>query len=391
MSDFGSGTFVYANPARIFWGAGCVAQHLDGEIERLGATRVFLVGTRSVGANPALASRLQEQLGRRHVGSYLGIGQHAPVQSVHEAIEAARAAEPDLLVSLGGGSPVDAAKTVAFALTTGLDVLDPDAARMARKLQGSGGPPLVPHLPIPTTLSAAELGHGAGFTEATRVKSGLFAREVLPTCVFYDAEYAVHTPLPLWLSTGIRAIDHAVEGMLAPEHNPHSDALSLEALRRLRNGLLWTRRHPDSLDARTECQVGAWLSLSMPAASGFGLSHMLGKQVGAPFDVPHGVTSCAILPHVLRFRAQDPALAPVLARIAEALGADLSGLSRPQSATRAADALDALIDQLELPKHLASYGIGEEHLVEAVRPISGRARGAYGTEEEMVGILRAAL
>src|SRR5581483_11628172 len=174
-----------------------------------------LVTTRSVAAQPALAGALAERLGGRLVGCYGQISAHAPAREVAAAAEAARQAEPDVLVSLGSGSPIDATKVVAFVLDTGLDVTRPEAHVEARRLSLAGRT-VLPHLAIPTTLSAAEFSGAAGYSvEGTREKVGPSAPELLPAVVFLDAALAAHTPRDLWLSTGIRAIDHAVEGILS--------------------------------------------------------------------------------------------------------------------------------------------------------------------------------
>src|SRR5690242_15119848 len=128
MIEGASGTFAYANPRRVHWGAGTLERALTSELSRLGVQRVFVVSTKSVANNPALGGRLRSLLGDRLVGEYSAIGQHAPAAAVADAVEAAREAQPDVLVSFGGGSPIDAAKTVAFALATGLDLRDADAA-----------------------------------------------------------------------------------------------------------------------------------------------------------------------------------------------------------------------------------------------------------------------
>jgi maleylacetate reductase len=251
-----SGTFTYTNPRVVHWGPGCVAERLEDELRRLGARRVFLITTRSVAANPALADALQGRLGERFVGRYAEIGEHAPARSVAAAAAAAREARPDLLLSLGGGSPIDAAKVVAFSLATGLDLAEPGAPARARGLSLAGRE-VLPHVAIPTTLSAAEFSGQAGITaEGSREKTGLGAPELLPAAVFLDAGLTVHTPLSLWLSSGIRAVDHAIETVLAPGSHPFSDALALEGLRRLRAGLLATRAAPADLGARPESQIG---------------------------------------------------------------------------------------------------------------------------------------
>src|SRR5207302_7642179 len=138
-------------------------ERLERELRERDLQRVFVISTRSVASNPALGGKLEQLLGDRGVGQFAEIAQHAPAAAVAAATRAAAAARCDALISFGGGSPIDAAKSVAFALATGLDLSDPHAAEQARKYSPSRDD-LVPHLAIPTTLSAAELSGLAGFT-----------------------------------------------------------------------------------------------------------------------------------------------------------------------------------------------------------------------------------
>ena len=369
-----SGSFRYTNPSTIHWGAGSLATHLSREVEQRNLRRAFVISTRSVAAHPALGARLSELLGERCVGAFGGISQHAPAASVAAAVDAARAAQPDVLISFGGGSPIDAAKAVAFGLATGLDFTDPNAAENARQIKARD---LLPHIAIPTTLSAAELSGLAGFTtETDHEKVGLRGEALIPSVVIFDAELSLHTPLELWLSTGIRAVDHAVETLLAPGAHPFSDVLALDGLRRLRASLLLTRADPSDLFARTESQLGAWFSFTLPGPAASGLSHTLGKRLGSRHNIPHGVTSCLLLPHVMRYLA--PRTSAAQARIAEALG------SEDQCA---ADIIAQLIERLDLPRHLAAYGLTEADLETAARPV---ASDDYPLKD-LIDVLRGAL
>jgi alcohol dehydrogenase class IV len=368
MQSADSGSFVYANPRTIFWGANTLADHLASALKQAGRDRAFVITTRSVAAHAALGRRLHAILGARVVGEFAGISQHAPAAAVAAAVNAAGAARPDVLISFGGGSPIDAAKSVGFALATGLDLRDPRAAEHARALRPAPER-LLPHLAIPTTLSAAELSGLAGFTtETEREKVGLRGDALLPTAVIFDAELSRHTPLDLWLSTGIRAVDHAVETLLAPGSHPLPDTLALDALRRLRSSLLATHADPDDLAARTESQLGAWFSFTLPGPAAAGLSHTLGKRIGSRHAIPHGVSSCLILPHVMRYLAERHPLP--LARAAAALGVDTAEMPVELAARRAADAVADLVHALGLPEHLAAYTLSEADLATAARPVA---------------------
>ncbi|HEV2217946.1 MAG TPA: iron-containing alcohol dehydrogenase [Candidatus Dormibacteraeota bacterium] len=306
-------TFRYANPPVIHWGAGSVKE-VAGELAALGVTRVALVTTKSL-----LGAALPFE---PHTTAT--ITQHAPTRQVEQATEVARAAGADGVVSFGGGSPIDAAKIVALRL---------------------GG---LPHVAVPTTLSVAELAAGAGFTDETGNKAGLRDPSLLPRAVFYDAAVTLATPMQLWLSTGIRALDHAVEGFLADGEHPFNDVLALEAIRRLFDSLPRAKADPTDISVRTENQLAAWFSFTLPAASASGLSHMMGKQIGARYGIPHGVTSCLLLPHVMRYLGRDRAL-PV-----------------------SADSVEKLVADLDLPRHIRDYGIGEPELRKAASELAGK-------------------
>jgi alcohol dehydrogenase class IV len=382
LSD--SGTFTYANPPTIHWGSGSVGRLAD-EVQKLARRRVFVVTTRSVANNPRLHGRLLELLGERYVGTFSSIGQHAPAADVAAAVSEASQAGADLLVSFGGGSPIDAAKSVAFALATGLDLTAPDAAARGREVEPRADK-LLPHISIPTTLSAAELSGLAGFTtEAEHEKVGLRSAALIPSVVIYDAELSLETPLDLWLSTGIRAVDHAVETILATGSHPYQDTLALEALRRLQGSLLATRADPSDVLARTESQLGAWFSFTLPGPAASGLSHTLGKRIGSRHGIPHGVCSCLLLPHVMRYLA--PRTTAQQARIAEALGTDVREMPLEHAAGCAADRVAELVAALGQPQHLSAYGLTDADLEAAARPVATADLPLH----DLIGIYRAAL
>ncbi|HEX4383139.1 MAG TPA: iron-containing alcohol dehydrogenase [Myxococcales bacterium] len=360
-------SFRYSNPSAIHWGEGCIR---EGLLEALGgAKRVLLVTTKSAVANARLSPFVESLLGDRLIGRAV-IGQHAPAADVMAAVSQAR--DADLLVSLGGGSPIDAAKAVAFSHATGLDLREPDAPQKSRAMKL---PKVLPHIALPTTLSVAELGPSAGYSaEGTREKVGVNAPQLLPAAVFYDASLAVLTPLPLWLSTGVRAVDHAVETLIADGEHPLPDTAAVDALRRLKQALPAAKDRPDDAEARTAGQLGAWFSYLLPSKAATGLSHRLGKQLGSKYGIPHGVTSCLLLPHVLRVLA--PRHPEAAKRIAEAL-----------DAPDAASGVAALIERLGVPRHLSQWKLTDEQLRQAALPLVS----AEHPEAELVGMLRAAL
>ena len=330
--------FSYANPRVIYWGAGSVAQ-LGAELERLESPRIAVVTTRSL--VPSL-----DRLGLAPVAT-VEIAQHAPMTQIRAGAEDVGLAGARAIMSFGGGSAIDAAKIISV--------------RLARD-DGLA----LPHIAVPTTLSVAELAAGAGYTDEAGDKAGMRDPRLMVATVIYDAELTLMTPLQLWLSTGIRALDHAVEGFLADGDHPFNDVMALEAIRRLVDSLPRAKAAPEDVAVRTENQLGAWFSFTLPGASAAGLSHTMGKQIGARHGIPHGVTSCLLLPHVMRYLTKT--------------------MPERTALLPAPGAVYELIATLGLPQHITAYGIGEPEL----RRAAGELGGKYPAED-LLAIYLAAL
>jgi alcohol dehydrogenase class IV len=212
-------------------------------------------------------------------------------------------------------------------------------------------PPTVRQVSVPTTLSAGEFSGIAGITnERTHVKEMFGHPRIIPAAVILDPALTVHTPEWLFLSTGIRAVDHCVEGICSNEANPYADAQALRGLSLLTSGLPRVKADPTDLRARLDCQMGSWLSMG-PLAAGvpMGASHGIGYVLGAVFDVPHGHTSCIMLPSVLHWNKPVNAARQALA--AAAMG---------QPDGDAADLLDRFIRGLGMPRSLGAVEIGPD-------------------------------
>jgi maleylacetate reductase len=337
-----SGTHTFLQTTRVHFGAGAL-ENLEEEARSYG--RAFVITGRSLNERTPLISRVEAMLGGRHAGTFAGIGQHTPGGAVEQAAVEAELAAADLLVSVGGGSVIDGTKAVAREL---------------------GYPRQVA---IPTTLSGAEWANRAGVTdERSGRKRGFADPKTVPRVVILDPEATLFTPEKLWLSTGIRALDHAVEGFLFGGDHPVTDVTGLEGARRLMEYLPLSRSIPEDLEVRLELQLAAWLSYFGPANTPMGLSHELGRRIGASYEVPHGITSCILLAPsllVVKERVQDERWH----MLSQALGGEPP------------ERVSTLVDKLGLPGRLRDVGVPEEDLEDI--------GGEYG-DGEALAILKAA-
>ena len=180
-----------------------------------------------------------------------------------------------------------------------------------------------------------------------------------PFAIVLDPEVTLPTPTELWLSTGVKVVDHACEMLWGPRSHPFTDTLAQEALRRIRRSLPATRvdpRFPEDasmLAARLDCQLAGWMSMAGIVNVRVHLSHTLGHQIAARWDVGHGITSCITLPPVLLFMASEHP--DGVRRVADAFDLDSEG-DIAVVAAETAGVIAGFIGALGLPTRLRDVG-----------------------------------
>ncbi len=352
-----TGVFNYLELDRVHFGTP-VADALHSEATQRGAQRIFVVTSRSLNRKTDAVRHALARIQPQVVGLFDECVEHTPRDSVIALARAVRAAQADLIVSIGGGTVIDTVKVALVALAEGLttmEQLDDWHLRVAAdgsRVTPQPRPPPCRQIAVPTTLSGAEFSDLGGSTD-TRfgTKQGYTGAFIGAAAVILDPRITVHTPARLWLSTGVRAVDHAVEALCSINAQPLIDATSVRALALLGQSLTRYASDPTDLDARLDGQLGAWLAATSIRRAEYGASHGLGHALGADAGVPHGITSCVLLPTVMRYNAE--VCQRQMAEIAAALG-------DPQ--TPAADQVEAMITRLGLPTRLSQLGFGHERL-----------------------------
>jgi maleylacetate reductase len=356
------------------------AEAVREEMERIGAKRVLLLTTRSL-RESRVAAEAASALGERCVGRFSDIASHSPLEAVVAGAALAREVGADHLLAVGGGSVTDAAKIMLIALWRGvLDVEGLSALAVQR------GTPSLPVLDsdrmrvtvVPTTLSAAEFTATASANDMQRKEKLMFSHRLMaPRTAILDPCATLETPMQLILSTGMRAMDHAVEHWCAPRTHPLTNALSLQAMEMLAANLPAIKARPEDLEPRLECQIAAWLTqIGGNALAPTGASHGIGYILGGYAGVPHGITSCISLWATLQWN--ESVNAERQRAVAERLG-------RPGG--RASEAMREFVKSLGLATTLREVGIGAERIPELARqykgagPISTNPRPVKGPDD----------
>lgn len=341
--------FTHDVPAqRIVFAPGAFAE-TAGEAERLGMGRALVVATPGSGAR--LGRRVLDKLGKRAAGLCAEAVIHVPTAVAAKGVAAAKAAEADGLVAVGGGSAIGLAKAIAHA--TGL-----------------------PILAIPTTYSGSEGTMIFGLSEGER-KHVRRDPQVRPKTVIYDPDLTLGLPPAVTAASGLNAVAHCVEAMWAPDATPFGVACAVEALRLFVHRLPRAVADGEDRAARADCLAAAWLAAGALAGAS-GLHHKLAHVLGG-FGLPHAETHAVILPHVARFNlAAAPAARERLA--------GLFGGRDP------AEALAALVAGFPIRKRLSALGLPREKCARAAEEVAAlgiRAPRAVA-KDDALAILEAA-
>lgn len=388
--------FEHYSVPRIVFGAGRFAE--TGTIVSAWGRRALLVTHSGVSAQ-ALAARLTAQLSAVGVASVCHTVSGEPeVSDVDAGLRAARTNDAEVVIGLGGGSAIDAAKAIAGVRANGGSVLD------YMEVIGSGKKitrPALPWVAIPVTAgTGAEVTRNAviGF-KAKRFKASLRSELLLARVAIIDAELGVSVRPEVTARCGMDALTQCLEAYVSKGAQPFSDQVALDGLRRGARALRRACADGADLEARSEMALASLCGGVALTNAGLGAVHGFAAPMGAQFPIPHGTVCGVLLPHVMEANVRAlrrSGNGPVLDRYAE-IGRALSGRDEPDRD----GAIDAgvtvaheLVRDLRMPR-LREYRVASadvENLVDDARKASSMRYNPVELDEAtLAGILRAAL
>ncbi|KAI9835520.1 MAG: hypothetical protein M1819_001971 [Sarea resinae] len=333
------------------------------------AKRIYVLLSSSLSRNTDTLGRIENALrdeGVEVAGVRRGMQPHTLFSELLEVVRDIKdKGAVDLLVTVGAGSLTDAGKIITLALANNAPQTPSSLLALSEtttKNPSSLSPPTIPQISIPTSLSGGEYSPFGGGTSDTTHQKHMFSTPAHgPSLVILSPELTITTPASVFLSTGIRAVDHCIETVCSLSSNDAADADAAAGLRALVPGLLKCKSQPDDLEARLACQMGVIEAMkSVSAGVPLGASHGIGHQLG-PLGIGHGETSCILLPAVCRYNARvNAARQEKVVHVLLGLD-DVAALLREDGKTETgqdlAGILDSLIRTLGLPRSLKDKGV----------------------------------
>lgn len=289
-------------------------------------------------------------------GLYSDVEADPPEAVVHAAVDAARAADADMIIGLGGGSSLDVAKLVALLLPGHQALADAYGV-------GNATAPRLPLLLVPTTAgTGSEVTPISIVTTGKSEKMGVVSPVILPDIALLDPGLTLSVPPHVTAATGIDAMVHAIEAYASTSanNNPISRQLAVQALGLLGGAVEAAVRDGDNRQARADMLLGSMLAGQAFANSPVAAVHALAYPIGGHFKIPHGLSNALVLAHVLRFNA---VVAPgPYAEIAPAVFPALADMGPQEAAAAFAEEMADLAARCGLEARLRDVGIPADAL-----------------------------
>ncbi len=340
-------------PRKVVSGPGAL-RNLGQIIKEMGKSRVMLITDKGM-KDFALITDTVKRLKNEgfSVSLFSEIGPNPVEDMVHNAVELMKKEKPEVLVCIGGGSPIDTGKAANVVYTHGGVVNDYDIA--------IGGitkitPKLLPLIAVPTTAGTGTEVTFVGVITDTKKKTkfGVLSPLVIPDIALLDPEVTLSMPPNLTAFTGIDALTHCIEAYTSIGGYPPAEALALYGTRMIFRSLRIAVKDGKNLKAREDMLVASMMAGTAFSLNGLGACHAMAHQLSAFFDTPHGMANAILLPRVMRFNMS--ACPQKFADLAEAMGVNIHALSTQQAAEKALEMVEQLSADVGIPKYLDDVG-----------------------------------
>ena len=353
---------LFQSPERLLFGWGSVGKTGE-EAMRYGTKALIVSGktsSRASGALDAVCASLKSA--GISVTLFCEVESDPSVHTVTVGATLARDSGADIVIALGGGSPLDAAKAISVMATHSGNIVDYEKTALTRKG--------IPVIAIPTTAgTGSEVTKFVVITDTDRkVKMLISSPFLIPRVALLDPQLTLSIPPAFTAGPGMDALTHAIEAFQSSLAAPTTDVFALSAIRLIGGNLVKATLNGANVEARTAMLLG-----QMHAGLAFGnasvaLVHAMSRPLGAHFGIPHGQANAILLPWVMEYNR--PACPEKFVRIAEALDCDVQGLPMKEASRLAVTTVREIYADTGLPLTLAELGVPAESLPQLAQDAS---------------------
>lgn len=353
----------YFSPPHIEFGAGSI-DNLADHINTFGCHKPLVVSDAGVQQVGILSQALAPlEAANIPYATYIDIEPNPTDISIGQGVEVYKKEKCDVVIAVGGGSVMDAAKTIRL-LTTHAPPLEPYYvdSNGADKIRDDM-PPLIC---VPTTAgTGSEVSQGAIITDTSLQttdrwrKRAIVTRYNMSNIALLDPILTVNMPQTLTAATGMDAITHGIEAYVATKHHPIAEGIALQALKMLGANIRLVYHNGEDVVARGEMLLGSCMA-AFSFQKGLGAVHSIAHQLSTDAPIPHGVANAILLPHVMEFNL--PHVIDKYADVANALGVNVDGMSKGEAACTAIDEIRALNIELDIPTGLGAAGLDRDKI-----------------------------
>jgi alcohol dehydrogenase class IV len=347
------GVYEVLLPKRVVFGD-VVAEKIGAEAQRLGATKALIVTDESIKKMGVLEKVVTPLKGAVDVEIFDRVESEPTLQAAETIGIAARAANYNLVVGVGGGSVLDMAKVASAVIANPRQPVTEFLG--ANKIAN----PSVPKILIPTTAGTGAEATPYALIISEGKKKAIASPYNLADVILISPSFTATMPPEVTAATGMDAMSHAIEAVLSLGANPLTDSFALEAIRKIADNIEEAFVHGDNLDARLTLSIAAMLAGMAFGNAGVIAGHAAAHTIGARYKISHAKSSALTLPYIMEYNA--PAAQDKLAKVARELGEDIARLTDDVAASKAIARVKGLLDMLKLPTRLADLGIPRDAL-----------------------------
>lgn len=347
----------YYFPGTVLMGAGAI-DLIPAEIKSLNVKKAIVI-TDEMLLKVGIAGKVLNVLDKANIdyAVFSDVQPNPTVKNVHDAYAFLQANNCDFVISIGGGSPQDAAKAVGILGANGGSIIDYNGIHMSENKS-------LPIVAVNTTAgTASEATINYVITDETRkLKMVLVDKNSMASVAVNDANLMVDMPKSLTAATGMDALTHAIEGYLSSGATAFTDMLNLEAVKVIAASLRGAVNNGRNIEAREQMAYGQFVTGMGFSNGGLGIVHSLAHQLGGFYNLPHGICNAILLPHVMDFNKDS--VGHKMGNIAVAMGVNISGMTIFEEKEAAINAVRQLSKAVGIPETLDGMGVDKKDIDE---------------------------